>query len=77
MVRLQGSISQSTKIHLQIMMPLYCDITLCLAIKSDLQLKSILTLCEIRPRTCNHKVVGLNPTKLTADFTMTRISIAA
>ena len=25
-------------------------------------------------RTCNHKVVGSNPTKLTTDFTMTRIS---
>ena len=27
------------------------------------------------PRTCNHKVVGSNPTKLTVDITMTRISI--
>ena len=26
-------------------------------------------------RTCNHKVTGLNPIKLTADFTMTRILI--
>ena len=25
--------------------------------------------------TCNHKVVGSNPTKLTADFTMTRVII--
>ncbi len=25
--------------------------------------------------TCNHKAVGSNPAKLTADFTMTRISI--
>ena len=26
-------------------------------------------------RTCIHRVVGSNPTKLTADFTMTRINI--
>ena len=32
--------------------------------------------CKLDCRTCNYKVVGSNPTKLTADFTMTRTSNA-
>ena len=50
-----GWISQSTKIHLK-MSCQFCridlnrDITFCLAIKIDTQLRSILALCEIVPR---------------------------
>ncbi len=39
---------------------LYCDITLCLAIRSDLELRSILTLCEIEPRPPTLVSPGLN-----------------
>ncbi len=54
--RNQGPISQSTKIHLKMScqyiasITLYCSITLCLAIKIDWQLRSILALSEIKPR---------------------------
>ena len=51
-----GSISQNTKINLLVkittltLSDMCCDITLCLAVKIDSQLRSNLTLCEIEPR---------------------------
>ena len=51
----QGMISQSTKIHLNLgwvvcHSDFYCDITLCLAIKIDTQLRSFLVLSEFDDR---------------------------
>ncbi len=52
-----GSTSQGTKIRLKMSCQdyrydLYCDITLCLAIKTDLHLRSMLALCEVEPEIC-------------------------
>ncbi len=60
----RGSISKSTKTHLEMSCQyhhsdLYCDITLCLAMKIDLQLGSILAFCGIEPRTFYGEKEGL------------------
>ena len=39
-----GSTSQSTKMQLKMSCDLYCDITLCLAIKTDLHLQAVDTI---------------------------------